>query len=332
MDKGNEILIYQSDDGLIKIETRLQDETVWLTQAQMSELFQRERSVITKHVNNVFKEGELEKKGNVQILHISGSDRPVSFYNLDVIISVGYRVKSIQGTRFRQWATQRLREYIVKGFTMNDEFLKNVGGGNYFDELLERIRDIRSSEKVFWRKVLDIYATSIDYDPSAESSQLFFKTVQNKMHWAAHGHTAAELVYKRISAEKPFLGLTNFSGDKPNKSEVSIAKNYLKKEELDVLNRMVTAYLEIAELQALSRRPMYMKDWIQRLDDFLNMTGNDILKNAGSVSRKQMLKKAEQEYEKYKEQTKNELSKVEKDFIKQIEQTAKTLKDKKDEE
>lgn len=332
MDKGNEILIYQSDDGLIKIETRLQDETVWLTQAQMSELFQRERSVITKHVNNVFKEGELEKKGNVQILHISGSDRPVSFYNLDVIISVGYRVKSIQGTRFRQWATQRLREYIVKGFTMNDEFLKNAGGGNYFDELLERIRDIRSSEKVFWRKVLDIYATSIDYDPSAESSQLFFKTVQNKMHWAAHGHTAAELVYKRISAEKPFLGLTNFSGDKPNKSEVSIAKNYLKKEELDVLNRMVTAYLEIAELQALSRRPMYMKDWIQRLDDFLNMTGNDILKNAGSVSRKQMLKKAEQEYEKYKEQTKNELSKVEKDFIKQIEQTAKTLKDKKDEE
>lgn len=332
MDKGNEILIYQSDDGLIKIETRLQDETVWLTQAQMSELFQRERSVITKHVNNVFKEGELEKKGNVQILHISGSDRPVSFYNLDVIISVGYRVKSIQGTRFRQWATQRLREYIVKGFTMNDEFLKNVGGGNYFDELLERIRDIRSSEKVFWRKVLDIYATSIDYDPSAESSQLFFKTVQNKMHWAAHGHTAAELVYKRISAEKPFLGLTNFSGDKPNKSEVSIAKNYLKKEELDVLNRMVTAYLEIAELQALSRRPMYMKDWIQRLDDFLNMTGNDILKNAGSVSRKQMLKKAEQEYEKYKEQTKNELSKVEKDFIKQIEQTAKKLKDKKDEE
>lgn len=332
MDKGNEILIYQSDDGLIKIETRLQDETVWLTQAQMSELFQRERSVITKHVNNVFKEGELEKKGNVQILHISGSDRPVSFYNLDVIISVGYRVKSIQGTRFRQWATQRLREYIVKGFTMNDEFLKNVGGGNYFDELLERIRDIRSSEKVFWRKVLDIYATSIDYDPSAESSQLFFKTVQNKMHWAAHGHTAAELVYKRISAEKPFLGLTNFSGDKPNKSEVSIAKNYLKKEELDVLNRMVTAYLEIAELQALSRRPMYMKDWIQRLDDFLNMTGNDILKNAGSVSRKQMLKKAEQEYEKYKEQTKNDLSKAEKDFIKQIEQTAKKLKDKKDEE
>lgn len=338
MDKGNEILIYQSDDGLIKIETRLQDETVWLSQEEMAALFDKGRSTITEHIRNIYEEGELEQNPTCRKfrrVRKEGSrtvEREIDHYNLDVIISVGYRVKSIQGTRFRQWATQRLREYIVKGFTMNDELLKNAGGGNYFDELLGRIRDIRSSEKVFWRKVLDIYATSIDYDPSAESSQLFFKTVQNKMHWAAHGHTAAELVYKRISAEKPFLGLTNFSGDKPNKSVVSIAKNYLKKGELDVLNRMVTAYLEIAELQALSRRPMYMKDWIQRLDDFLNMTGNDILKNAGSVSRKQMLKKAEQEYEKYKMQTKNELSKVEKDFIKQLEQTAKTLKDIKDEE
>lgn len=338
MDKGNEILIYQSDDGLIKIETRLQDETVWLSQEEMAALFDKGRSTITEHIRNIYEEGELEQNPTCRKfrrVRKEGSrtvEREIDHYNLDVIISVGYRVKSIQGTRFRQWATQRLREYIVKGFTMNDELLKNAGGGNYFDELLGRIRDIRSSEKVFWRKVLDIYATSIDYDPSAESSQLFFKTVQNKMHWAAHGHTAAELVYKRISAEKPYLGLTHFSGDKPNKSEVSIAKNYLKKEELDVLNRMVTAYLEIAELQALSRRPMYMKDWIQRLDDFLNMTGNDILKNAGSVSRKQMLKKAEQEYEKYKMQTKNELSKVEKDFIKQLEQTAKTLKDIKDEE
>ncbi len=330
MNKHTEILIYQSDDGLIKIETHLKNETVWLTQAQMSELFQRERSVITKHVNNVFKEGELDEKSNVQILHISGSDRPVSFYNLDVIISVGYRVKSIQGTRFRQWATQRLREYIVKGFTMNDEFLKNNNNGVYFDELLERIRDIRSSEKVFWRKVLDIYATSIDYDPKADSSQLFFKTIQNKMHWAVHGNTAAELIYKRISSEKPHLGLTHFIGDRPSKQETTIAKNYLTEEELDMLNRMVTAYLEIAELQALKRKPMYMKDWIERLDGFLEMMGNDILDHGGKVSHQSMLEKADQEYEKFKEKTKNELSKVEIDFIKQLEENSKKLKEKHD--
>lgn len=330
MNKHTEILIYQSDDGLIKIETHLKNETVWLTQAQMSELFQRERSVITKHVNNVFKEGELDEKSNVQILHISGSDRPVSFYNLDVIISVGYRVKSIQGTRFRQWATQRLREYIVKGFTMNDEFLKNNNNGVYFDELLERIRDIRSSEKVFWRKVLDIYATSIDYDPKADSSQLFFKTVQNKMHWAIHGNTAAELIYKRISSEKPHLGLTHFIGDRPSKQETTIAKNYLTEEELDMLNRMVTAYLEIAELQALKRKPMYMKDWIERLDGFLEMMGNDILDHGGKVSHQSMLEKADQEYEKFKEKTKNELSKVEIDFIKQLEENSKKLKEEHD--
>jgi hypothetical protein len=330
MNKHTEILIYQSDDGLIKIETHLKNETVWLTQAQMSELFQRERSVITKHVNNVFKEGELDEKSNVQILHISGSDRPVSFYNLDVIISVGYRVKSIQGTRFRQWATQRLREYIVKGFTMNDEFLKNNNNGVYFDELLERIRDIRSSEKVFWRKVLDIYATSIDYDPKADSSQLFFKTIQNKMHWAVHGNTAAELIYKRISSEKPHLGLTHFIGDRPSKQETTIAKNYLTEEELDMLNRMVTAYLEIAELQALKRKPMYMKDWIERLDGFLEMMGNDILDHGGKVSHQSMLEKADQEYEKFKEKTKNELSKVEIDFIKQLEENSKKLKEEHD--
>ncbi|MBW7867891.1 MAG: virulence RhuM family protein [Brumimicrobium sp.] len=327
MNKHTEILIYQSDDGLIKIETHLKNETVWLTQAQMSELFQRERSVITKHVNNVFKEGELDEKSNVQILHISGSDRPVSFYNLDVIISVGYRVKSIQGTRFRQWATQRLREYIVKGFTMNDEFLKNNNNGVYFDELLERIRDIRSSEKVFWRKVLDIYATSIDYDPKADSSQLFFKTIQNKMHWAVHGNTAAELIYKRISSEKPHLGLTHFIGDRPSKQETTIAKNYLTEEELDMLNRMVTAYLEIAELQALKRKPMYMKDWVVRLDGFLEMMGNDILDHGGKVSHQNMLKKASQEYEKFREKTKNDLSKVEMDFIKQLEEDSKKLKE-----
>lgn len=326
---SSEILIYQTEDGKTKIQTRLENETVWLSQEQMAELFQRDRSVISKHIGNIFNEGELEEKSNVQNLHISSSDKPVKFYSLDVIISVGYRVKSHRGTQFRIWATQRLREYIVKGFTMNDELLKEAGGGNYFDELLARIRDIRSSEKVFWRKVLDIYATSIDYDANAEMSILFFKTVQNKMHWAAHGETAAETIYSRIDATKPNLGLTNFKGDKPNKQEIEVAKNYLNKEELDVLNRMVTAYLELAELQALNRKPMYMKDWINRLDDFLTMTGSEILTNAGSISHQKALDKAHKEYEKYKEQTKNELSKAEKDFLKQIDSTAKKLKNKK---
>lgn len=323
---SSEIIIYNTEDGQTKIQTRLENETVWLNQEQMAELFQRDRSVITKHIGNIFKEGELEEKSNVQNLHISGSDKPVKFYNLDVIISVGYRVKSHRGTQFRIWATQRLREYIVKGFAMNDELLKEAGGGNYFDELLARIRDIRSSEKVFWRKVLDIYATSIDYDGKAEESILFFKTVQNKMHWAAHGQTAAETIYKRIDANKPNLGLTNFKGEKPTKKETEVAKNYLNEKELDVLNRMVTAYLELAELQALNRKPMYMKDWINRLDDFLTMTGNDILTNAGSISHQKALDKAHKEYEKYREQIKNELSKAEKDFIKQIDSTAKKLK------
>ena len=325
MENESNIIIYQTEDGNTKIETRLQNETVWLTQAQMSELFQKERSVITKHINNVFEEGELNEESNVQILHISGSDRPVKFYSLDVIISVGYRVKSLQGTKFRQWATARLKEYIVKGFTMNDDLLKEAGGGNYFDELLARIRDIRSSEKVFWRKVLDIYATSIDYDPKQEISVTFFRTVQNKMHWAAHGNTAAEVIYKRINANKPNLGLTTIKGSKPTKQEITVAKNYLNEDELNILNRMVTAYLELAELQALNRRPMYMKDWVVRLDDFLRMTGNEILDNAGSVSHKQALAKASKEYDKYKEIHKNDLSKAEEHFIEQVEKTAKRL-------
>lgn len=331
MENNTEILIYQSEDGLIKIETHLEDETVWLTQEQMATLFGKGRSTVAEHIINVYEEGELEQDRTCRkfrLVRTEGSrmvEREIDHYNLDVIISVGYRVKSIQGTRFRQWATQRLREYIVKGFTMNDDLLKNAGGGKYFDELLARIRDIRSSEKVFWRKVLDIYATSIDYDPKAENSRLFFKTIQNKMHWAVHGNTAAELVYKRISAEKPHLGLTHFSGERPNKQEIVIDKNYLSERELDILNRMVTAYLEIAELQALNRQPMYMKDWIARLNDFLRMTGNNILDHAGKVSHQNMLDKAEREYEKYKEQSKNELSNVEKDFIRQIEQTAKSV-------
>lgn len=324
---GSELIIYQTEDGLTKIQTRLEDETVWLTIEQIAELFQKAKSTINEHILNIYKEGELEQEPSMRKIGISDfSTKPTNYYNLDVIISVGYRVKSIQGTKFRQWATQRLREYIVKGFTMNDEMLKEAGGGNYFDELLARIRDIRSSEKVFWRKVLDIYATSIDYDGKAEVSLLFFKTVQNKMHWAAHGQTAAETIYNRIDASKPNLGLTNFKGEQPTKKDIEIAKNYLDEKELEVLNRMVTAYLELAELQALNRKPMYMKDWVNRLDDFLKMTGSEILLNAGSISHQQAIDKAHKEYESYKEQTKNELSKAEKDFIKQIDITVKKLK------
>ncbi len=327
--KKSEIILYQTEDGQTKIQTRLEDETVWLTIEQMSELFQKSRSTINEHILNIYSEGELEKENSMRKIGNSDfSTKPTNYYNLDVIISVGYRVKSIQGTKFRQWATARLREYIVKGFAMNDELLKEAGGGNYFDELLARIRDIRSSEKVFWRKVLDIYATSVDYDPNAEISQQFFKTIQNKMHWAAHGNTAAEIIYQRANASQPFLGLTNFKGEKPTKKETEIAKNYLRQEELDILNRMVTAYLEIAELQALNQNPMYMSDWSARLDDFLTMTGNNILQNAGTISHQQALDKAHIEYEKYKEQNKNELSKVEKDFIKLIDNTSKKLKKK----
>jgi hypothetical protein len=323
---NSSIIIYQTEDGNTRIETRLENDTVWLTQAQMSELFGKERSVITKHINNVFEEGELEEKSNVQIMHISGADRPTKFYNLDVIISVGYRVKSHRGTKFRQWATARLKEYIVKGFTMNDELLKQGGKGNYFEELLARIRDIRSSEKVFWRKVLDIYATSIDYDPKLEMSIKFFQTIQNKMHWAAHGQTAAEVIYHRIDAQKPNMGLTHIKSNKPTKQEIGVAKNYLDENELNVLNRMVTAYLEVAELQALNRKPMYMQDWTSRLDDFLKMTGNDILQHAGSISHQQALEKAHLEYEKFKELHKNELSDVEKHFINHIDNTVKKIK------
>jgi hypothetical protein len=329
MNESN-ILIYQTDDGNTKIETRLEDETVWLTIDQMAALFQKSRSTINEHILNIYEEQELDNQSSIRKIGNSDfSTKPTNYYNLDVIISVGYRVKSHQGTKFRQWATARLREYIVKGFTMNDELLKQAGGGNYFDELLARIRDIRSSEKVFWRKVLDIYATSIDYDPKQEISILFFQTVQNKMHWAAHGNTAAEVIYKRIDADKPNLGLTSFKGLKPTKQETEIAKNYLNEQELNILNRMVTAYLELAELQALNRKPMYMKDWIERLDDFLKMTGNEILQHAGTISHEQALKKANTEYLKYKEQTKNELSETEKHFLNQIESSSKKLKPKK---
>lgn len=334
MEQQSNLLIYQSEDGVTHIETRLENETVWLTQAQMADLFQKGRTTITEHIKHIFEEGELEEEVVCRYfrhttqhgaIEDKTQEREVKYYNLDVIISVGYRVKSHQGTKFRQWATARLREYIVKGFTMNDELLKQAGGGNYFDELLARIRDIRSSEKVFWRKVLDIYATSIDYDPKTEVSQHFFKTVQNKMHFAAHGNTAAEIIYKRIDADKPNLGLTNFKGEQPSKQEIQVAKNYLTEEELNILNRTVTAYLELAELQALNRKPMYMQDWITRLDEFLRMVGNEVLQHAGAVSHDQAVKKAVLEYAKYKEKTKNELSKVEKDFVAFIDTTAKSL-------
>lgn len=322
----SKIIIYQTEDGLTKIQTRLENETVWLTQAQMSELFGKSRVTITEHIGNIFKENELDEISVCRKFRHTASDGKyydINYYNLDVIISVGYRVKSLQGTKFRQWATARLREYIVKGFTMNDEMLKQAGGGNYFEELLARIRDIRSSEKVFWRKVLDIYATSIDYDPQTENSIQFFKTIQNKMHWAAHGHTAAEIIYQRIDAKKPNLGLTHIKGNKPTKQEIEIAKNYLNEDELNVLNRMVTAYLDLAEIQALNRKPMYMANWVEKLDEFINITGNQILQHSGKISHQQALEKANAEYEKYKEQTKNELSQVEKHFIDTIEATSK---------
>jgi len=337
MEPQSTILIYQSEDGQTKIQTRLEDETVWLTQEQLAELFQRDRTVISKHIKNIFQEGELdENRVCAKFAHTTKhgaienktQTSKINFYNLDVIISVGYRVKSLQGTKFRQWATARLKEYIIKGFTMNDELLKQAGSGNYFEELLERIRDIRSSEKVFWRKVLDIYATSLDYDPKSESSMLFFQTVQNKMHWAVHGNTAAELVYQRANSAQTNMGLTNFKGTKPTQQEAQTAKNYLNEDELKLLNRMVTAYIELAEIQAMSQTPMYMADWIARLDDFLKITGKDILAHAGKISHEKAMEKASKEYLSYKEQTKNELSKVEEDYIEHLDVMAKMLKEK----
>jgi len=328
-ENSSNIIMYQTEDGLTKIETHLQEDTVWLSQSQMCELFQKSKSTISEHLKNIFQEGELKENSVVRNFRTTADDGKsyeTNYYNLDVIISVGYRVKSHRGTQFRIWATQRLREYIVKGFTMNDELLKQAGGGNYFDELLARIRDIRSSEKVFWRKVLDIYATSIDYNPSTDVSQDFFKTIQNKMHWAAHGNTAAEIIYQRIDAQKPNLGLTHFKGEKPSQQETEVAKNYLNESELNVLNRMVSAYLELAELQALNQKPMYMNDWLKRLNDFLKMTGRDILQHSGKISHQQAIDKARDEFEKYKEMTKNQLSNVEKDFILQIEKTENKLK------
>ena len=317
--QNSEFIMYQTEDGQTRIDVRLEQETVWLTQAQMAELFRRDRSVISKHIKNVFVEGELDEKSNVQNLHIANSDKPVAFYSLDVIISVGYRVKSLRGTQFRIWANTVLKEYLIKGFAMNDELLKQAGGGWYFDELLERIRDIRSSEKVFWRKVLDIYATSVDYDPRTESSILFFKTVQNKMHWAAHGQTAAEKIYFNADSTKPNMGLQTFSGAHPTQAEALVAKNYCTADELEQLNGIVSAYLEFAEMQAKRHIPMYMSDWIDTLDGFLKLSKHNILDGAGRISAAMAEKKAKTEYQKYKTALDHQLSPVERDYIKALE-------------
>ena len=330
MDKG-QFLLYQTPDGDSQIEVKLQDDTVWLSLDQMAELFQRNKSTISRHIKNVLEDGELQEEAtiaNFATVQNEGTrkvERVIAYYNLDMIISVGYRVHSYRGVQFRIWATKVLKEYIVKGFAMNDDLLKRAGGGNYFDELLARIRDIRSSEKVFYRKVLEIYALSIDYDPRVEMTQKFFKTVQNKMHYSVHGHTAAEIIYERADAEKDFMGLTTWSGAMPSKPEAEIAKNYLTHEEIKSLNRIVSLYLDFAEMQAEEHRPMYMKDWINILDDFLRISRKDILTHAGKISAKLAKEKADQEYDKFKERTKNNLSPVEIHFLENFEREQKRL-------
>ncbi len=321
---NDRVLMYVTEDGLVKIEVTMDTDTVWLNMSQLCELFQRDKSVISRHIKNIFLEGELEESSTVAFFATVQNEggreieRNIAYYNLDVIISVGYRVKSIRGTQFRKWALNVLKEYMIKGFALDDERMKNLGRGNYFEELLARIRSIRASEKVFWRKVLDIYATSIDYDPKTEMSIELFKQVQNKMHWAAHKHTAAEVIYERADAEKDFMGLTNWKGEYPQKSDSEIAKNYLSKEEISILERIVSTYLDIAELRALNREPMYMKDWIETIDDYLKMTRRDILTHKGSVSHKEAIEKAHKEYEKYEQKRGMQLSNVEKHFLETI--------------
>ena len=331
--KGN-LLLYQTEDGQTKIEVTLANDTVWLTTDQMAELFQRNKSTISRHIKNVFESGELKPDSTVAFFATVQNEgtrkveRNIAYYNLDMIISVGYRVNSHRGVQFRIWATQVLREYLIKGFAMNDDLLKCAGGGNYFDELLSRIRDIRSSEKVFYRKVLEIYALSIDYDPRAETTQLFFKTVQNKMHFSAHGHTAAEVIYQRADANKDFMGLTSWTGGLPKRTDAEIARNYLSPEELDTLNLIVSLYLDFAELQAQSHKPMYMKDWIHKLDDFLKLSGKELLTHAGTISAELAKQKADQKYDKFKERTQYELSPVEIHFLESFEKEQKKLKGK----
>lgn len=329
MEDYGEFLIYQSEEGLINIEVKIQDETVWLTQQQMADLFQTSRTNVVEHIKHIYEEGELDegptcrkfrqvrKEGNREV------SRELPFYNLDMIISLGYRVKSKIATNFRRWATERLKEYMIKGFTMDDERLKNLGGGNYWKELLDRIRDIRSSEKVMYRQVLDLYATSVDYDPKSSESIAFFKMVQNKLHYAAHGHTAAEVIYERADASQPFMGLKSFSGDFPVLKDISIAKNYLNDEELKILNNIVSGYFDFAEIQAMRHNPMYMSDYVEHLDKVLKTTGEKVLQGAGSISHAQAIEKATEEYKKYQVQN---LSPVEEEYLENIKNIHSTVK------
>lgn len=328
--QGN-IVIYQTEDGDTKIDVRFVDETVWLTQQQMAELFQSSRTNIVEHIRHIYEEGELDEASTCRKfrqVRTEGSrqvTREIPYYNLDMIISLGYRVKSMIATHFRRWATERLKEYMVKGFTMDDERLKKLGGGNYWKELLARIRDIRSSEKVMYRQVLDLYATSVDYDPRSSESVAFFKMVQNKLHFAAHGHTAAEVIYERADADKPFMGLTAFSGDFPTAKDIGIAKNYLSEEELRILNGIVSGYFDFAEVQAMRHRPMHMSDYVEHLDRVLSSTGEQLLVGAGKVSHKQAMEKANQEYQRFLVQN---LSPVEEAYLQTIKEVEKTAKKK----
>ena len=333
MNIDNQIVIYQTEDGLTKIEVRLENDSVWLSQQQMADLYQTSRTNVVEHIKHIYEEQELDidstcrnfrqvrQEGNRQV------EREIPFYNLDMIISLGYRVKSRIATNFRRWATERLKEYMIKGFTMDDERLKQVGGGGYWKELLDRIRDIRSSEKVMYRQVLDLYATSVDYNPRAEESIQFFKIVQNKLHYAAHGHTAAEVIFDRVDADKPFMGLTTFAGEHPTRNDIMVAKNYLNEDELKILNNLVSGYFDFAEIQAMRRKPMYMADYIAQLDNILASTGESLLIGAGRVSHKQAQEKATAEYLKYQERT---LSPVEQAYFESIKVLAeKTSKKKK---
>ncbi len=322
-----EIIIYQSENGNTKIDVKMQDETVWLTQAQLVELYQTSKSNVSEHIKNIFTDGELEENSVVREFRTTaadGKDYNTKHYNLDMIISLGYRVKSIVATQFRKWATERIKEYIIKGFTMDDERLKGNGGGNYWKELLDRIRDIRSSEKVLYRQVLDLYATSVDYDPKSTESLEFFKIVQNKLHYAAHGHTAAEVIYDRADSNKPFMGLTNFKGDIPTLADVKIAKNYLDETELKMLNNIVSGYFDFAEIQAMRHNPMHMRDYITHLDNVLSATGENLLLDAGKVSHKNAIEKATAEYKKYQVKT---ISPVEQEYLNTIKSIEKTAKD-----
>ena len=329
MDNYGEIIIYQTEDGLTKLDVRMEDETVWLTQQQMAELFQTSRTNVVDHIKNIYEEGELDENSTCRKfrqVRMEGSrqvTRELPFYNLDMIISLGYRVKSSTATHFRKWATQRLKEYIIKGFTIDDERLKGNGGGNYWKELLDRIRDIRSSEKVIYRQVLDLYATSVDYNPQSEESIQFFKIVQNKLHYAAHGHTAAEVIYERADAEKPFMGLTSFSGELPALKDIGVAKNYLKEDELKILNNLVSGYFDLAEINAIEHKPMYMADYVEQLDSILSSGNRKLLVGSGKVSHDQAVKKAKEEYRKYQKIT---LSPVEEEYLKSIKGVEKEVK------